>query len=63
MLKSFLSTALIVWSWSMQAQVIRGYVKDSQTKEPLAGATIVLKESGRYSITDESGYFLFNFTI
>jgi len=44
----------------MQAQVIRGYVKDSQTKEPLAGATIVLKESGRYSITDESGYFLFN---
>ena len=60
MLKSFLSTALIVWSLSMPAQVIRGYVKDSQTKEPLAGATIVLKESGRYSITDESGYFLFN---
>ncbi len=60
MLKLCLSTALIVWSWSMQAQVIRGYVKDSQTKEPLAGATIVLKESGRYSITDESGYFLFN---
>lgn len=60
MLKLCMSTALIVWSWSMQAQVIRGYVKDSQTKEPLAGATVVLKESGRYSITDESGYFLIN---
>lgn len=60
MLKLCMSAALIVWTWSVQAQVIRGYVKDSQTKEPLAGATIVLKESGRYSITDESGYFLIN---
>jgi iron complex outermembrane receptor protein len=53
-----MSAALIVWAWSGQAQVIRGYVKDRQTKEPLAGASVVLKESGRYSITDESGYFL-----
>lgn len=60
MLKLCMSAALIVWTWSVQAQVIRGYVKDSQTKEPLAGATIVLKGSGRYSITDESGYFLIN---
>lgn len=60
MLKVCMSTALIVWSWSLQAQVIRGYVKDSQTKEPLAGASVVLKESGRYAITDESGYFLIN---
>lgn len=60
MLKLCMSAALIVWTWSGQAQVIRGYVKDSQTKEPLAGASVVLKESGRYSITDESGYFLIN---
>lgn len=60
MLKLCMSAALIVWTWSGQAQVIRGYVKDSQTKEPLAGASVMLKESGRYSITDESGYFLIN---
>lgn len=61
MLKFYLSTALIVLSWSVQAQqVLRGYVKDKETLQPLAGATVLLKESGKYSITDESGYFLFN---
>ncbi len=61
MLKFYVLAALTVLSWSVQAQqVLRGYVKDKQTQQPLAGATIVLKESGKYSITDENGYFLFN---
>jgi len=62
MLKLCMSAALMmVLLWNAQAQpVIRGYVKDKQTLQPLAGATVVLKESGKFSITDESGYFLFN---
>ncbi len=61
MLKFYVSAALIVLSWSVQAQqLLRGYVKDKQTLQALAGATVVLKESGKYSITDENGYFLFN---
>ncbi len=61
MLKFYVLTALIVLSWSAKAQqVIRGYVKDKQTLQPLAGATVFLKQSGRFSIADENGYFLFN---
>ncbi len=60
MLKFCVLVTLIALSWSAQAQQVRGYVKDKQTLQPLAGATIVLKESGKYSITDENGYFLFN---
>jgi iron complex outermembrane recepter protein len=60
MLKFYVSAALTVLSWSVQAQQVRGYVKDKQTLQALAGATVVLKQSGKYSITDESGYFLFN---
>jgi iron complex outermembrane recepter protein len=60
MLKVWILASLIVLSWGVQGQsLIRGYVKDKQTEQPLAGASVVLKESGRYSITDESGYFLF----
>ncbi len=61
MLKFCVSTALIVMSWTVQAQLfIRGYVKDSNTGEPLAGATVVLKQPYRISITDERGYFQFD---
>lgn len=41
---------------------IRGYVKDSQTKVPLPGATIVLRRADgalrdQFATTDENGYF------
>jgi iron complex outermembrane receptor protein len=45
---------------------VRGYVKDSQTKSPLPGATIVVRAStdeplpkspSRFTTTDENGYF------
>jgi len=51
-------TALMVCSFVGQAQhVIRGYVKDSKSQEPLAGATVELKEINRYAITNERGDF------
>lgn len=53
-----MATALMVCSLAGQAQqVIRGNVKDSKSKEPLAGATISLKEINRYAITTERGDF------
>lgn len=53
-----MATALMVCSLAGQAQhVIRGNVKDRKSKEPLAGATISLKEINRYAITTERGDF------
>lgn len=61
MLKFCVTTVLMAMSWIVQAQaLIRGYVKDSNTREPLVGATVVLKQANGFSITDESGYFQFN---
>lgn len=61
MLKFWVVTALMVMSWTAQAQgVIRGYVRDGNTGEPLAGATVALKQGSFFSITDEKGYFQFN---
>jgi iron complex outermembrane recepter protein len=58
MLKSIMTVAAAVLSLSAWAQnVVRGYVKDSKTMEPLAGATLVLKETGRFTTTDERGFF------
>lgn len=52
---------LMAVSWCATAQVvIRGYVKDKQTAQPLTGATVVLKETEKFSITDENGYFAIN---
>jgi iron complex outermembrane receptor protein len=53
--------ALMAVSWCATAQVvIRGYVKDKQTAQPLTGATVVLKETEKFSIADENGYFSIN---
>lgn len=61
MLKFCVGTALMVMSWSARAQgVIRGYIKDGNTKKPLAGATVQLKKSNLFSIADEKGYFQFS---
>jgi len=53
-----MATVLTVCAMAGQAQhVIRGNVKDSKTNEPLAGATISLKEINRNAVTTERGDF------
>ena len=53
-----MATVLTVCAMAGQAQhVIRGNVKDSKTNEPLAGATISLKEINRNVVTTERGDF------
>lgn len=59
MLKYFWTTVLLLGSWSVQAQ-LAGYVKDKATSQPLAGATVELKSSGRLVVTDTQGYFMFD---
>lgn len=51
---------LIAFNLALFAQTkssVRGRVTDSLTKEPLAGATITIKESTVSSISDKDGYF------
>lgn len=50
---------LMAGSWCVNAQVIQGYIKDGRTFEPLIGATVSLRDSGRISITNDQGYFQF----
>lgn len=50
---------LMAGSWCVHAQVIQGYIKDGRTSEPLIGATVSLRDSGRISITNDQGYFQF----
>jgi len=58
MLKFWMTAACVLLSLCMHAQsTVRGYVKDSQTKEPLGGATLVVAATGRFTSTDERGYF------
>jgi iron complex outermembrane receptor protein len=59
MLKFMLLTALQVLLIRAEAQIIQGYVKEAKTNEPLAGATVELKEAKQFSITDANGYFSF----
>jgi iron complex outermembrane receptor protein len=58
MLKSIFTIGALVLSLGSWAQtVFRGYVKDAKSQEPLAGATVQVKASGRFTTTDERGYF------
>ncbi len=58
MLKFWMTAACVLLSLCMHAQsTVRGYVKDSHTKEPLGGATLVVAATGRFASTDERGYF------
>lgn len=60
MLKFLMAAVLLGLSWCASAQaVIRGYVRDAKTMEALTGASVVLKPSERFTITDERGYFQF----
>lgn len=42
------------------AQGITGYVIDRETKEPLVGATVILRANGLGMVTDHHGYFAFS---
>ena len=58
MLKIWIATTCMVCTLAVQAQyVIRGSVKDGKTKEPLSGATIALKETKEYAVSNELGDF------
>lgn len=58
MLKIILGAVMMACSLFAEAQyVLRGNVKDKQSKEPLAGATIVVKEINRYAVTNDFGDF------
>ncbi len=53
-----MTAACVLLSLCLPAQnTVRGYVKDSQTKEALAGATLAVTATGRFATTDERGYF------
>lgn len=52
--------ALGVSSLAAEAQhVIQGFVKDQESHQPLAGATVYLKKLNRYAVTNEQGEFEF----
>lgn len=54
--------ASILLSSNMFAQkfTIEGNIRDAQTGEPLFMATVVLRESGQWSTSDEKGHFVIN---
>jgi outer membrane receptor protein involved in Fe transport len=45
--------------FSSLAQTIKGRVTDAATKEPMVGATILLKETGKSQVVQLDGYFTF----
>lgn len=51
----------LMFGLKSQAQVggLKGFIVDADDGKPIAGATIVLKESYRGVASDENGYFLF----
>lgn len=53
-----LFTILSVFAWDSYAQkLVKGIVTDSATKEPLIGATIIIKGTTKGAITDVTGNF------
>lgn len=61
MFKSFLTTAVLLWSTIIYAQVysINGQVKRADNNQSLPGATLELKELGRHAVADEFGNYQF----
>src|SRR5690554_3605244 len=59
--KTSLLSFFILLFFQSQAQnpLIKGYIYDSQTKQPIIGATIaiVMPESEQTILSDKSGYF------
>jgi|694.fasta_scaffold01605_3 TonB-linked SusC/RagA family outer membrane protein len=48
---------LFLFSFTVSAQTIQGYVSDEKTKEPLIGATVEIKKAKKGVVTDLSGKF------
>jgi TonB-dependent receptor len=54
--------ALLVWTptvWAQQVGSIRGMVSDEQFKLPVAGAKVLILETGAKTVTAEAGNFVF----
>ncbi len=49
----------VFFSFFATAQSIRGKVTGSDTKEPMIGATVLLKETGKTQAVQLDGYFTF----
>lgn len=41
----------------LQAKIIKGYIRDIETHDPLPGAAVLLSGTGRSAMTDETGYY------
>ena len=48
---------LFLFSFTVSAQTIQGYVSDEKTKEPLIGASVEIKKAKKGVVTDLSGKF------
>lgn len=55
----FILTLLVLSSFGVLAQDVTGYVKDSDTKEPVMFCNIVFKGTLQGTLTGEDGYFEF----
>lgn len=65
-MKSLLLTFLLLVCFSgfaQEAKTIAGRIIDTQTKQPLAGATILIKESGISTISDNSGNYIISLPV
>jgi iron complex outermembrane receptor protein len=56
---------IILFSYSLNAQIktyprLSGKITDAKTNEPLPGASVVIEDAKRGTVTDSSGYFVFN---
>ncbi len=54
------ATGLLLSFTTFGQHIVSGFVRDSATQEPLTNATVLLKNSKRYTITDVFGHFSFN---
>lgn len=48
---------MLFWAATVNAEVLKGYVRDSSTGEPLIGAVVKLASSNKATTTDLDGYY------
>jgi iron complex outermembrane recepter protein len=60
MLKFIGAIVMVAWTAAVHAQAVRGVVKDVQSAKPINGATVLLKEANRMTLTNERGEFSFD---
>ncbi len=57
-MKLFTATIAILFSFTLQAQhLVRGYILDRATEEPLQFASLIIEHTNLSTYTDDSGYF------